>query len=140
LFQLPPTFKKDAARLQDFLERLPRHWPAALEFRHQSWFDDEVYQLLRGRNVPLVAVDEDAGDGSGAPLVVTATWGYLRLRRIQYEAEQLRDWAARISGQPWTEAYVFLKHEEGSPTGPGAAEALAGLLRGHEGDEDHDRS
>jgi uncharacterized protein YecE (DUF72 family) len=130
LFQLPPTFKKDAGRLQDFLTRLPRHWRAAVEFRHASWFDDEVYALLQSRDVPLVAVDEDESEGTGAPLVATASWGYLRLRRTGYAAQGLRDWQARISSQSWNEAYVFLKHEEGSPTGPGAAEELQGILQG----------
>src|SRR3954462_2943263 len=77
LFQLPPTFKKDLNRLQNFLARLPRRWPAAMEFRHPSWFDDAVYQLLRDRNVALVAVDEDDSEGTGSPLVPTASWGYL---------------------------------------------------------------
>jgi uncharacterized protein YecE (DUF72 family) len=126
LFQLPPTFKKDPARLQSFLTRLPRRWPAAVEFRHQSWFDEEVYQLLRDRDVALVAVDED--EGEGAPLIPSAAWGYLRLRRITYDRSQLSAWAARIREQPWSEAYVFLKHEEGSPTGPAAAEELQQIL------------
>jgi uncharacterized protein YecE (DUF72 family) len=129
LFQLPPTFKKDVVRLQDFLSRLPRHWPAAVEFRHPSWFDEEIYQLLRSRDVALVAVDEGEDDGEGAPLIPTATWGYLRLRRSHYETSRLEDWAARISGQQWNEAFVFLKHEEGSPTGPAAAEELQAILR-----------
>ena len=122
LFQLPPTFKKDPARLQSFLSRLPQRWPAAVEFRHRSWFDEEVYQLLRDRDVALVAVDED--EGEGAPLIPTAAWGYLRLRRITYDRSQLSAWAARIGEQSWSEAYVFLKHEEGSPTGPAAAQEL----------------
>ena len=50
LFQLPPTFKKDAERLRGFLARLPQRWMAALEFRHASWFDDEVYDLLRAHD------------------------------------------------------------------------------------------
>jgi uncharacterized protein YecE (DUF72 family) len=129
LFQLPPTFKKDLGRLQDFLSRLPKHWRAAFEFRHESWFDDEVYELLHRRDVPLVAVDEDENEGSGAPLVGTASWGYVRLRRTQYGVDQLRSWAARLSSQTWTEAYVFLKHEEGSPTGPAAAEELQRIVR-----------
>jgi uncharacterized protein YecE (DUF72 family) len=129
LFQLPPTFEKDLARLQEFLARLPRHWPAAFEFRHATWFDDEVYQLLQDRNAALVAVDEEEGEGTGAPLVVMADWGYLRLRRSSYDREALEGWAARIAQQPWDSAYVFLKHEEGSPTGPAAAEALQALLR-----------
>jgi uncharacterized protein YecE (DUF72 family) len=129
LFQLPPTFKKDAVRLQEFLSRLPHRWPAAMEFRHESWFDEEVYQLLRERDVPLVAVDESPEDGRGSPLVPTAGWGYLRLRRTDYDAPALGRWAERILGQAWQDAYVFLKHEEGSPTGPGAAELLQGILR-----------
>jgi uncharacterized protein YecE (DUF72 family) len=139
LFQLPPTFKKDLTRLQDFLGRLPRRWPAAIEFRHASWFEKEVYDLLRERDVPLVAVDQDEGDG--APLVPTASWGYLRLRRTSYDAPSLQDWVARIRGQGWTEAYVFLKHEEGSPVGPGAAQEMNRLLDDpRRGDEDHDLS
>jgi uncharacterized protein YecE (DUF72 family) len=126
-FQLPPTFKKDAGRLQAFLSRLPRQLPAAMEFRHQSWFDDEVYQLLRDRDIALVAVDQD--EGEGAPLVPTAAWGYLRLRRMAYDIPQLSGWAARIGAQPWREAYVFLKHEEGSPTGPAAAQELQEIVR-----------
>jgi uncharacterized protein YecE (DUF72 family) len=121
LFQLPPTFKKDASRLAGFLSRLPHRWPAAMEFRHPSWFDDEVYQLLRARDVPLVTVDKEDEEGAGAPLEATAAWGYLRLRRLDYDLGALASWAARIRRQPWTEAYVFLKHEEGSPTGPALA-------------------
>jgi uncharacterized protein YecE (DUF72 family) len=128
LFQLPPTFKKDLNRLQNFLARLPRRWPAAMEFRHPTWFDDAVYQLLRDRNVALVAVDEDDSEGPGSPLVPTASWGYLRLRRTSYDGPALNRWAERIRDQPWSEGYVFLKHEEGSPTGPGAAQELKQIV------------
>jgi uncharacterized protein YecE (DUF72 family) len=139
LFQLPPTLKKDAGRLQSFLARLPLRWMAALEFRHPSWFDEEVYALLRSHDVALVAVDEDEAEGPGAPLVSTASWGYFRLRRSAYDTQALESWANRIQRPEWKEAYVFLKHEDGSPRGP---EAAAGLKRivGHSGhgDEDHD--
>jgi uncharacterized protein YecE (DUF72 family) len=128
LFQLPPTFKKDSERLRGFLARLPQRWMAALEFRHASWFDDEVYDLLRSHDVPLVAVDEDETEGKGAPLVPTASWGYFRLRRTTYDANALEDWASRIQREQWKEAYVFLKHEDGSPRGPGAAEDLRRIL------------
>jgi uncharacterized protein YecE (DUF72 family) len=128
LFQLPPTFKKDVARLQDFLGRLPKRWAAAVEFRHASWFDEEVYALLRAHDVPLVAVDEDESEGTGSPLVPTASWGYFRLRRSAYDTAALRSWADRIRRQQWTEVYVFLKHEEGSPTGPGPAGELKQIL------------
>jgi uncharacterized protein YecE (DUF72 family) len=128
LFQLPPTFKKDAARLRDFLARLPKRWLAALEFRHASWFDDEVYDLLRSHDVALVAVDEDETEGKGAPLVPTASWGYFRLRRTAYDTNALEAWVGRIERAEWTDAYVFLKHEDGSPRGPDAAEDLKRIL------------
>ncbi|HMH56048.1 MAG TPA: DUF72 domain-containing protein [Gemmatimonadales bacterium] len=128
LFQLPPTFKKDAVRLRDFLARSPKRWMAAVEFRHASWFDDEVYDLLRSHDVALVAVDEDEGEGKGAPLVPTASWGYFRLRRTAYDTNALQAWAGRIQRAEWTDAYVFLKHEDGSPRGPGAAEDLKRIL------------
>ena len=138
LFQLPPTFKKDAARLRDFLGRLPRRWPAALEFRHPSWFDEEVYELLHSRDVALVAVDEAESEGMGAPLVATASWGYCRLRRGEYDQRSLDSWANQILGRPWREAYVFLKHEDGSPRGPAAAGHLNRLLGIQPvGDQDH---
>ena len=128
LFQLPPTFKRDLDRLRNFLALLPRRWAAAIEFRHASWFVDEVYDLLRERDVALVAVDEDETEGKGSPLVTTASWGYLRLRRSAYDGAALVDWAARIRANPWTEAYVFLKHEDGSATGPAAASEMGEIL------------
>jgi uncharacterized protein YecE (DUF72 family) len=128
LFQLPPTFKKDAVRLRAFLARLPKRWLAALEFRHASWFDDEVYDLLRSHDAALVAVDEDETEGKGAPLVPTASWGYFRLRRTAYDTSALEAWAGRIQRAEWKDAYVFLKHEDGSPRGPGAAEDLKRIL------------
>src|SRR5919107_1578827 len=138
LFQLPPTFHRDLDRLQSFLDRLPKRWAAAVEFRHESWFDDSTYELLRSRGVALVGVDRDPDQGSGAPVVPTAPWGYLRLRRSLYDTAGLRGWAERILSLPWEQAFVFLKHEEGSPTGPGAAEQLKAILAGPSGDGDHD--
>jgi uncharacterized protein YecE (DUF72 family) len=127
LFQCPPTLRKDLARLRDFLALVPRTWRAALEFRHASWFDDEVYDALRGHDVALVTVDEDESEGAGAPLVPTASWGYLRLRRTAYAEADLRAWVERIRAQPWSEAYAFLKHDEEKGTGPEAAIALQAI-------------
>jgi uncharacterized protein YecE (DUF72 family) len=128
LCQCPPSLKKDLGRLRSFLARVPRTWRAALEFRHASWFDDEVYEALREHDVALVAVDEDEGEGQGSPLVPTASWGYLRLRRTDYSDEALGQWAERIRSQPWREAFAFLKHEEDSPKGPEAAGRLMAML------------
>ena len=140
LFQLPPTFKKDLLRLSDFLQKLPKRWPAAIEFRHESWLGDDVYDLLRARDVALVTADQDEAEGKGVPLTPTASWGYLRLRRAGYDAAALGRWSDQIRSQPWRQAFVFLKHEEGSPTGPAAAGELKRILEVAGGDEDHDPS
>ncbi len=114
LFQLPPNLKKDLPRLVAFLDLLPHHWRAAVEFRHASWHDDETYAALRDRQVALCAAD---AEGEDAPLVPTAGWGYLRLRREQYAPGDLDRWAQRVLAQPWEEAFVFFKHEDAG-TGP----------------------
>jgi uncharacterized protein YecE (DUF72 family) len=128
LFQCPPSLRLDLPRLTAFLARVPRTWRAAMEFRHASWFTDAVYDALRAHDVALVAVDEDESEGTGAPLVPTATWGYVRLRRTEYDDAALAGWLARIQAQPWTEAYAFLKHDEDKPTGPDAAVRLRALV------------
>jgi uncharacterized protein YecE (DUF72 family) len=125
LFQCPPSLRLDLERLRAFLALVPRTWRAALEFRHASWFTDQVYQLLREHDAALVAAEEDE---DATPLVPTASWGYIRLRRTLYQPAELETWASRIQSQPWSEAYVFLKHDEEGGTGPEAATALAAMV------------
>ena len=125
LFQCPPTLRKDIGLLVDFLARVPRTWRAALEFRHDTWFDDEVYDALSAHDMALVGVDEDEG---ATPLVPTAGWGYLRLRKTEYGDDELKTWAERVRAQPWREAFVFLKHYEDSPAGPAAATRLLEMV------------
>jgi uncharacterized protein YecE (DUF72 family) len=108
LFQLPPFFGKDVPRLKDFLARLGAA-PAALEFRHVSWFDDEVYDALRAHGAALCLAETDEGE---APFVATAPWGYLRLRREDYGDAELAAWVERVKSQAWETAYVFFKHED----------------------------
>jgi uncharacterized protein YecE (DUF72 family) len=124
LFQLPPNSKKDAERLRDFLALLPSSTPAAFEFRHESWFDDEVFDLLRTRNCALVASDTD--EKPITEIISTATWGYLRLRRVNYEEGDLADWMARVKDQKWKDAFVFFKHED-EGTGPKLAARFLAL-------------
>jgi uncharacterized protein YecE (DUF72 family) len=112
LFQLPPFFKKDSERLRAFLAALPPRSPAAFEFRHDSWCDDEVYAILRERDVPICLSDTDEVLDPNALVIPTASWGYLRLRRTEYSGDAISDWARRIAKQPWREAYVFFKHED----------------------------
>lgn len=111
LFQLPPNLRKDTPRLADFLASLPEDCRPVVEFRHASWFDDETFEVLRNGGAALCHADKD-GDDRDSELVATADWGYFRLRRPDYGAEELDRWAADIQAQPWREAYVFFKHED----------------------------
>jgi uncharacterized protein YecE (DUF72 family) len=122
LFQLPPHFQKDAARLSAFLGLLAGR-RAAFEFRHPSWMDEEVLTLLRSHAVALGAADVDEAGDAGAPLLPTTDWGYLRLRRAEYTPADLDVWAARIRAQGWREVYVFFKHEVKGPALAAAFEA-----------------
>ncbi len=115
LVQLPPNFKKDVPRLRAFLTLLEPPARAAFEFRHVSWFDEEVYAALRDNRAAWCVAD--TGEEGDPPFVATADWGYLRLRRVEYGEKDLRDWAGRIQAQTWREAFVFFKHEEAG-TGP----------------------
>ena len=121
LFQLPPNLEKETDLLRAFLDMLPRERRYTLEFRHESWFDEDVFSVLRERDVAL-CITEQAD--FAAPLVSTASWGYLRLHRFDYDPPMLADWAARIAGQSWNEAYVFFKHDEGLGSGPPAVGAF----------------
>jgi uncharacterized protein YecE (DUF72 family) len=110
LFQLPPNLKKDVPRLRDFLALLPEGTRAALEFRHASWFDDEVFAAMRDHQAALCIAE--AEDDLAVPFVSTADWGYLRLRLADYADAELEAWAARIGSQGWRDAFVFFKHED----------------------------
>jgi uncharacterized protein YecE (DUF72 family) len=115
LFQLPPGLKRDLPRLRDFLALLPPQRRVALEFRDDSWFDDEVFALLRRHDVALCIAERE--EGVEVPFVATAKWGYLRLRRPDYSVAELKDRVRRIRDQHWRDVFVFFKHEE-SAKGP----------------------
>ena len=110
LFQLPPNFKKATDRLGVLLSLLPPELRVAFEFRHESWFDDEVYALLRPRNAALCIAHTEEGT---TPVVATADFGYLRLRAPEYPDDDLRRWIETIErvGADWRDAFVFFKHE-----------------------------
>jgi uncharacterized protein YecE (DUF72 family) len=126
LFQLPPFLKKDIGVLRAFLPLVPAGKRAALEFRHPSWFSDDVYAALAERNVALVGGDLEESEKS-PPLVVTADFGYLRLRRLDYDPAGVADWGTRIAAQTWQSVYAYFKHEA---LGPMFAEALLASMRG----------
>jgi len=125
LFQLPPTFKKDADVLSSFLRELPSI-RAAFEFRHKSWFDDEIFDLLCSRNIALCIADTDT---IATPKKITADYGYLRLRREDYTEEDVKRWSEFVREQKtnWPDAFVYFKHEE-SGIGPKLARQMIGVL------------
>jgi uncharacterized protein YecE (DUF72 family) len=110
LFQLPPYLHKDVPRLVEFLKLLPHERPSAFEFRLQSWFDPEVFDVLRNHRAVLCIAE--AENDLDIPFVSTADWGYLRLRRPDYGDPELKSWGERIRQQNWREAFVFFKHED----------------------------
>jgi uncharacterized protein YecE (DUF72 family) len=99
---------------------------AAFEFRHESWFDDEISDVLRSRNVALCIADTDA---LAAPKKITANYGYLRLRREDYTEEDVKRWSDFVREQKanWTDAFVYFKHEE-SGIGPKLARQMIEFL------------
>lgn len=123
LFQLPPTLERDLPLLRDLLAVLPHGGRFAVEFRHPSWRDDAVLAALRDAGVALCVVDALAGE---TPLVATARFGYLRLRRRSYGRAALARWAERLRAQPWQDAFVFFK-QAAEARAPALARALAQL-------------
>ena len=118
LFQLPPYLRFDAPRLAEFLAGLPPRLEPAMEFRHESWFNDETYALLRQHRAALCIADSE---DLTTPPIATAPFGYLRLRRENYTAADLDAWATRVRDTAqWKRVYVYFKHEE-SGRGPALA-------------------
>ena len=116
LFQLPPNLQKDVSRFRGFLGLLPADRRYVFEFRHESWFDNEVYAAMRERDIAMcIAEQEDFR----CPVVSTSTWGYLRLHKLDYNSGELVDWAKCVTGQQWQQAYVFFKHDETENHGSG---------------------
>lgn len=121
LFQLPPNLKRDIDRLRTFLALLPAGRRFTVEFRHPSWFEDDVLAALRAHDVALCVSQQNDFE---APMLATASWGYLRLHRFDYDGAALVEWARRISTQAWADAYVFFKHDHTVGSGPPAVDAF----------------
>jgi len=124
LFQLPPKSKKDVPRLREFLAQLPSQRRSAFEFRDRSWFDEEVFGLLRDHQGALCIADAE-GDLQ-VPFVATADWGYLRLRLPDYSDRELKRWVKWVREQKWRDTFVFFRHED-SANGPRMAKRLLEL-------------
>ena len=121
LFQLPPNLKRDFDRLRVFLDTLPLDRRFTIEFRHESWFGDDVFDVLRARDIALCVTEQP---DFASPVVSTASWGYARLHKLDYDDAALGEWAKKLGGQPWSDAYVYFKHDEGIGSGPPAVDAF----------------
>lgn len=124
LFQLPPNFAVDLERLRAFISLIPPGVRAAFEFRHPSWTDHAVTDILSDHNLALCVVDTDEEPGDP---VRTADWGYIRLRRREYDDGDLDAWATRILRVGWSDTFVFFKHEDDG-AGPAMASRFLALL------------
>jgi uncharacterized protein YecE (DUF72 family) len=125
LFQLPPTFRKDVGVLREFADLIPEGTRAAFEFRHASWLDEEVYAVLRSRNLALCVADSEK---LSTPVVMTADYAYFRLRDEGYQESDIRRWAETIRELPVGDAFVYFKHEE-QGLGPEFAQRLIEQVR-----------
>ena len=111
LFQLPPNMKVDATLLQEFLTVLPRAVPSAFEFRHASWFTDEIFELLKSGNRALCVAETEERT---TPDVVTADFCYYRYRKPNYPREERRAMVDRIREHlsQHRNVFAYFKHEE----------------------------
>ncbi|MBI3402519.1 MAG: DUF72 domain-containing protein [Acidobacteria bacterium] len=126
LFQLPPNLKKDAVLFDAFLADLPPKVCAAFEFRHASWFDDDIFARLSARNLALCVSDSEK---LSAPVKMTADYAYFRLRDEGYTADDIARWGDTIARGTAScrDVFVYFKHEE-SGKGPEFAKLLMGRL------------
>jgi uncharacterized protein YecE (DUF72 family) len=127
LFQCPPSLAGDPTLLGEFLGVLPASLRAAFEFRHPSWFREDVYELLDAARAALVLADRPF---ASPPDVVTGGWTYLRFHQGRpnapgYPREKLRRWARRIASFEAREVFVYFNNDTG-----GAAVRDALTLRG----------
>jgi uncharacterized protein YecE (DUF72 family) len=116
LYQLPPSMKRNDELLQDFLSTLPSEYQHVIEFRHESWIDEGVFDILRRHNVGLCVFDMP---GFGSPLVATSDFAYIRFHGSEglysspYSNEELAQWAKRITrlGQSIKASYIYFNND-----------------------------
>ena len=111
LFQLPPFLRKDLALLKAFVPQLPPGIRAAFEFRHASWFDEEVFGTLAARNLSVCIADSEK---LSTPVRITADYAYFRLRDEGYQPDDIKRWAETIAASTAScrDVFVYFKHEE----------------------------
>jgi len=127
LFQLPPFARKDLPLFDAFLADLPPNVRAAFEFRHASWFDDEVFERLQRRNLALCVADSEKMQ---TPVRITADYAYFRLRDEGYSPDDIKRWGDTITRETSAcrDVFVYFKHED-----EGKGPEFAALLMRHLG-------
>ena len=128
LFQLPPNMKADLGVLEAFLATLPRGVAAAFEFRHESWFNDSVFEMLKKHNRALCVAETEERT---TPDVVTGEFGYYRFRKPEYSAEERASMVKRMREllAEGRDIYAYFKHEE-TPQGAAYAVELLKEIKG----------
>lgn len=111
LVQLPPYFRKDSAVLEAFLENYSRKAKLAFEFRHETWYVKETYELLKKYDCAFAVVE---AEDQQAIREVTGNFIYMRLRKGDYDKKELKEWADWIRKQK-VGIYCYLKHDEKAP-------------------------
>jgi uncharacterized protein YecE (DUF72 family) len=122
LFQLAPSFKVDLSVLAEFVRLLPKTSRYVFEFRNASWFNEDVYKILREANVGLCLAENETIE---TPHVITADFVYLRLRKPDYTESELGEIQRRVKQyvRNGYVTYAIFKHEE-TPAGALYAERL----------------
>ncbi len=116
LFQLPPYSKQDLNLLGEFLSNTSGIKNRVFEFRHESWFEDSTYQLLKGHGVGFCIVESEE---LRPVFQVTGDFAYFRLRRESYDAKTIDQWAEKIgeTAKGSRESYAYLRHDETGENG-----------------------
>jgi len=114
LVQLPPNFRMNLQVLDDFLSRYTQDRMLAVEFRHESWYNEDVYGLLRQHDAALGIIEREDPDAPAPPAIITGSFAYMRLRKGDYSAPELEHWAKWILAQS-VDVFCYLKHDDRAP-------------------------
>lgn len=110
LFQVAPNLKADTALLEAFVQLLPQAYQCAFEFRHETWFTDAVYDVLKKKNVALCWAESEK---ITTPKEATADFLYYRLRLPNFSKPQMDKLSEELKAQRQSrEVYAFFKHED----------------------------